>query len=223
MFVSCAKYQSETGGKTIVLSGPTAVGKDAILRLLPNEIGEKTVRRITTISTKKPRQCEENSHDYNYVSEQAFQKMVAHNELIEHTQYCTGSGDTIFFGTPTDQFISTQANELVFWKVSPDRLLDIIQLTCEDCLAAKAIVPVYLGTSNLRTLLRRAQQRASNATEWLLRLEPNFRKRIRAEYEFWKKNEQLLSACLLLNDGSCDETITSLYSMLFSKLSDESS
>lgn len=65
----------------IVISGPSGVGKDAVLnemkaRLLPFHF-------VVTTTSRKPRPGEVEGVDYNFVDMDVFKEMIAKNELIE--------------------------------------------------------------------------------------------------------------------------------------------
>ena len=65
----------------IVLSGPSGVGKDAVLDGL-----KKTgypLDYITTVTTRSQRAKERNNVDYHFVSTEKFQEMTKHEELLE--------------------------------------------------------------------------------------------------------------------------------------------
>jgi len=66
----------------IVISGPSGVGKDAVLnemkaRLLPFHF-------VVTTTSRKPRPGEVEGVDYNFVDLADFESMIANNELIEY-------------------------------------------------------------------------------------------------------------------------------------------
>ena len=65
----------------IVLSGPSGVGKDAVLARM-REL-QYPLEYITTVTTR-PRRASEREHiDYRFVSPGKFQGMIKNNELLE--------------------------------------------------------------------------------------------------------------------------------------------
>jgi len=78
--------------RVFVLSGPSGVGKNAIVRRLC-ESG-CAVRAITATS-RSPRPGEEDGVDYYFVSEQQFEQWLREGRLLEHTRYCGN-----YYGTP---------------------------------------------------------------------------------------------------------------------------
>jgi guanylate kinase len=66
----------------IVISGPSGVGKDAVInemkaRMLPFHF-------VVTTTNRKPRPGEVEGVDYNFIDQAAFEKMIAENGLIEY-------------------------------------------------------------------------------------------------------------------------------------------
>ncbi len=65
----------------IVLSGPSGVGKDAILSRL--KATEKQVRFITTLTTRARRPKEVDGVDYTFISKETFENLLKNSELLE--------------------------------------------------------------------------------------------------------------------------------------------
>ncbi|MDD5127133.1 MAG: guanylate kinase [Dehalococcoidales bacterium] len=65
----------------IVLSGLSGAGKDAVLSCLKKE--RYPARFIVTATTRPRRPAEKDGVDYSFVTTEKFQKMIAHNELLE--------------------------------------------------------------------------------------------------------------------------------------------
>lgn len=65
----------------IVLSGPSGVGKDAVLNRL-KETGFP-IKRITTVTTRSKRAQELDGLDYCFISSEEFQALRVRNELLE--------------------------------------------------------------------------------------------------------------------------------------------
>ncbi len=67
----------------IVISGPTAVGKDAVIKLM---FARRFPIHFVVTATNRPRRPEEvDGVDYNFVSTGRFEEMIANNELIEYS------------------------------------------------------------------------------------------------------------------------------------------
>ena len=66
----------------VVISGPSGVGKDATIQRM-RERGFPC-SFVVTATTRPQRSGEVEGVDYRFVSEQTFQKMITHEELLEH-------------------------------------------------------------------------------------------------------------------------------------------
>ena len=65
----------------IVLSGPSGIGKDAILARMKES--DYPLEYITTVTTRPRRAKERDNVDYHFISTESFQGMISGNELLE--------------------------------------------------------------------------------------------------------------------------------------------
>jgi guanylate kinase len=65
----------------IVLSGPSGVGKDAVLHHLKKS--SPSFKFVTTMTTRPRRHNEKDNVDYHFVSQDEFEKLLKNNELLE--------------------------------------------------------------------------------------------------------------------------------------------
>ena len=65
----------------VVLSGPSGVGKDAVLNYLKNS--SPNFKFVTTMTTRPRRFNESDNVDYHFVSKEEFQNLLETNELLE--------------------------------------------------------------------------------------------------------------------------------------------
>ncbi len=66
----------------LVISGPSGVGKDALVRRM-KELGYP-FHFVVTATTRKPRKGEQNGRDYYFLSESEFLDLLERDELLEH-------------------------------------------------------------------------------------------------------------------------------------------
>lgn len=68
----------------IVISGPSGVGKDSVLRALKRS--ELPIHHVVTVNTRNPRPDEQEGVDYFFVSREKFEKMIENQEFIEYAK-----------------------------------------------------------------------------------------------------------------------------------------
>ncbi len=72
-------------GLVFVISGPSGVGKDALIEKLvaldPN------LERSVSFTTRRPRPSEKDGVDYSFVGREEFQRLVDRGEMLEHATY----------------------------------------------------------------------------------------------------------------------------------------
>jgi guanylate kinase len=83
-------------GSLIVLSGPSGVGKDAVLApLFSADACPPRLRRCITATTRAPRPGEIDGVDYFFLSREEFQRRIGEGFFLEHASYAGRS-----YGTP---------------------------------------------------------------------------------------------------------------------------
>ena len=82
----------ERPGRVFVISGPSGVGKNTLVRELEQR---KVATRAVTATTRQPREGEKNGKDYYFVSPDEFQRWVDDGRFLEHARYCGNR-----YGTP---------------------------------------------------------------------------------------------------------------------------
>jgi guanylate kinase len=84
-----------TPGKLLVLSGPGGVGKSTVAKKL-RELGDFWVSVSAT--TRKPRSNEIDGHDYYFVSNEEFTRMINADEFLEWAEFAGNR-----YGTPLEK------------------------------------------------------------------------------------------------------------------------
>jgi len=67
----------------LVISGPSGVGKDSVLRALKKS--SLPIYHVITANTRSPRPDEQEGVDYFFVTRQEFERMIENDELIEYS------------------------------------------------------------------------------------------------------------------------------------------
>ena len=83
-------------GLLFVLSAPSGTGKDSVIQALKKKGMDFHV--VASVTTRVPRPGESEGNPYYFISLEAFERMVNHNELLE---YANVHGN--WYGQPTQQ------------------------------------------------------------------------------------------------------------------------
>ncbi|KAI6870012.1 guanylate kinase [Hortaea werneckii] len=92
-FTTAEATRMEGKPRPVVVSGPSGAGKSTLLKRLFDQYPDRFGFSVSH-TTRAPRPGEEDGVAYNFVTKEAFQKLVAENGFIEHAQF--GSN---FYGT----------------------------------------------------------------------------------------------------------------------------
>lgn len=82
-------------GILVVISGFSGAGKGTLMKKLIQE--DSRYALSISMTTRGPRQGEENGKDYFFVTTEEFQKKISQEGFIEHASYCGN-----YYGTPKD-------------------------------------------------------------------------------------------------------------------------
>ena len=72
-------------GELIVLSGPSGVGKSTVISELLSS--RRDIHFSVSFTTRQPRTGEADGVNYNFISRQEFERMIAGDELLEYAEY----------------------------------------------------------------------------------------------------------------------------------------
>ena len=143
----------------IVVSGPSAVGKDTVLdALLSMSDLPHPIRKCVTTTTRPPRRkdggMEEDGVDYNFVSPARFNEMVACDEFLEYAEVHEG-----YYGTPR-AWVEARRREGV----------DVIlKIDVQGGVAVKSHSPdavlIFLQPPSLEELERRLRRRQTDSDD----------------------------------------------------------
>lgn len=144
-------------GLLIVVSGPAAVGKDAVLKRLRRHMAD--LHFIVTATTRDRRRNEAEGRDYFFVSHERFQQMISNDELLEHA---TVHGKNQY-GVPRRQVRAELA-------AGHDAIMRIdVQGAAKIRSVAPDTVFIFLYPGSLKELERRLRKRRSSDPDDLAR------------------------------------------------------
>lgn len=83
----------EKKGALIVISGFSGAGKGTLVKRLLSDYDRFALS--ISMTTRAPREGEEDGREYFFVSRETFEKTIAENGLLEHAEYCGN-----YYGTP---------------------------------------------------------------------------------------------------------------------------
>lgn len=138
----------------IVLSGPSGVGKDAVIEAMKRR--DKSLHFIVTTTTRPMREGEKEGVDYYFISEQTFKDMVREDEFLEWAKVYDH-----YYGVPRAR-VQEALNQ------GKDA---IVRVDVQGAATIKSKAPdavfIFLAPTSIRELGKRLKQRASESTESL--------------------------------------------------------
>ena len=170
--------------KMVVITGPSAVGKDAVadelIKWLP-------LKKIVTTTTRSMRPGEKRGIDYHFVSRERFEEMIKKDLLIEHIEY---GGH--YYGRQRKDMRKPSIEGLVpLLSADPDEALEIQKTHLEALI-------IFLKPESLNVIKRRLIARGSSIDET--------DKRLRLSKEAMKK-EPIFAYSVVNKDGKLEETV----------------
>ncbi len=160
-------------GRLVVLSGPSAVGKTSVVRLLRADI--PNLHFSISATTRAPRPGEVEGRDYHFVSSAEFDRMIAAGELLEWAEIHRGLHRS---GTPA---LPVQA------ALAEHRPV-LVEVDLAGARALRRSVPeavqVFLAPPSWDTLVRRLTGRGTEPEEVIARRLETAREELAAQDEF---------------------------------------
>jgi guanylate kinase len=143
----------------VVLSGPSGVGKDAVLARM-KKLG-RPFHYVVTATTRPKRAGEKNGVDYHFLSQKEFQQIIDKHQFLE---WANVYGN--YYGVPKDEITSALSKGVDV----------IVKVDVQGAATIKKILPqavfVFLTPPSREELEKRLRKRRSESSEDLaLRLE----------------------------------------------------
>jgi guanylate kinase len=143
----------------VVLSGPSGVGKDAVLARMRKL--ERPFHYVITATTRPKRAGEKNGVNYHFLSRKEFQQMIDKHQFLE---WANVYGN--YYGVPKDEITSALSKGVD----------TIVKVDVQGAATIKKILPqavfIFLMPPSVEELEKRLKRRRSESSEDLaLRLE----------------------------------------------------
>ena len=168
-------------GLLLVVSGPSAVGKDTVLdALLSRPDLPRPVQKCVTTTTRPPRPLETDGVDYHFVSAAQFNALVAQDALLEYAEVHNN-----YYGTPRVHVAAARAEGIDV----------ILKIDVQGGRAVKQKMPdavlIFLQPPSLEELERRLRGRATENDEEIARRLLNARREMaqRPHYDYAVTND----------------------------------
>lgn len=147
-----AQFGPEQQPLLIVISGPSGVGKDSVVRALRER--DLPLHFVVTVNTRAARADERDGVDYLFISHQEFERMRSAGELLEHAQVYND-----FKGVPRQQVKAAMAS-------GKDVLM---RLDVQGAATIRSVAPeallIFITTSSEEELVGRLQARKTESAE----------------------------------------------------------
>jgi len=139
-------------GLLFVISGPSGVGKDALIEKLVAQ--DPGIRRSVSYPTRAPRPGEKDGVDYSFVSREQFERLIDEGEFLEYANY-----DGNLYGTSAHRVAELEAEGFVV----------ILKIDVKGAEQVRQRLPdavfVFLAPPSMQELMRRITNRDTESAE----------------------------------------------------------
>lgn len=187
----------------IILTGKTTSGKDTVMAKLLSRLPH--LKRVVSTTSRIPRAGEQNSIDYNFISEPDFRQKIKVGDFIEYVEY----GGNLY-GTEKTQIASNLGSSLI-WRIDPSRAGQIREFikssfepaSAEDLL--KRVIVIYLTTAD-SVVLDRLKERGLSQQE--------IEKRMADDKKIWEQYKDKYDFIVENVPGKLDETVDKIINII---------
>lgn len=142
-------------GLLIILSGPSGVGKGTVRkRIMKNE--KLNLVYSISMTTRVPRNMEQDGQDYYFVSQEEFQKNIDNNNFLEWAEFVGNR-----YGTPKDKVEELRSQgKNVFLEIEINGAEQVL-----DKVKDEGVISFFLMPPSLKALEKRIRNRRSESEE----------------------------------------------------------
>ena len=182
-----------SGGKLIVISGASGVGKGTVLQKIMQQRTDMAFSVSAT--TRPPRPNEVDGVHYYFVTTERFEEMIANREFLEYDAH-----NKNYYGTPKAQAEEKMAHGHVLLDIEPKGALQVKE-------AAPEAVLIFIMPPSVEELERRLRGRGDTPEDQIL---------IRMEWATWEMEQRSWYNYVVVNDDAdrCANEILNIISNL---------
>ena len=143
-------------GFLVVISGPSGGGKGTVVRKVREMMPELALSVSAT--TRPPRVGEEDGREYYFLDRDAFEEMVAREEMLEYTSYCGN-----YYGTPkkeAQRIISSGKNMILEIEVEGAAQVKRLYPDAVSIMLIPPTIEEMRGTEAIETVEKRLSRAA---------------------------------------------------------------
>ncbi len=166
-------------GLIFIISGPAGSGKGTVVNIIRSKTDKVGVSVSAT--TRSPRPGETDGVSYHFISREVFEELLAKNEIIEHTEYCSN-----LYGTMRSEVD----------RITGEGLDVILEIEVEGAMQVKdligdGVVTVMLAAPGAEELERRLRGRGTETEESVRRRLTRAKDELKAaeKYDYFVTNE----------------------------------
>lgn len=179
--------------RVIVISGPSGVGKDSVIRELKQV--DRPRHFVITATTRRKRNKEVNGIDYIFLSTTQFNTLIRENKFLEHAEVYGQQ-----YGVPKSQVLDA-------FKRGSDV---IIKTDVQGALTIRSLIPstilIFIAPPSYKTIVQRLTRRKTESTE-------QFSLRLATSKE--ELNQSKLFDHIVINyDNKLQETVRAIESII---------